>query len=358
VYKEKGNGPDFLCFDEIMENDLVSRWSWPETLRFRRAVGLRAGLAGVLLLWGASAMRSTGQEAGVPDSSDIFCIGFSSAIFIDLNESDVKAAMKVWTETIAKEIGIPTDPTPLMLEGAAALDAALRNGRVASAAMTSAEYLAMNVELQTGTLILPVSGGGTTEEYLLIVHRDSPVQQVKDLAGRSLVRLENPRASLAPIWLDVLLALGGLRGEACFSAVTRTLKASQAILQVFFRKIDACLVTRAGFEITNELNPQVGKQLRVLAASPEFVPQLYCFRPNYPPALRQKAVAAISKMHESRQGRQVLTTFKVDRLEEQSLDCLDSARELLATHVKLYAFTNRVQSTLLRATPSTLPQLP
>ena len=340
------------------ENDFVNRWSWPETHRFRPAAGLRPALAWALLLWGASAPLGWGQEAGAPDSSDIFCIGFSSAIFVDLNESDVKAAMKVWAETMAKEMDIPTDPTPLILEGAAALDAALRNGRVASAAMTTVDFLAMGANMQTGVLILPVSGGGTTEEYLLLVHRDSPVRQVKDLAGRSLVRLENPRASLASIWMEVLLAQNGLSaGEECFSAVTRTLKASQAILQVFFRKIDACLVTRAGFEIANELNPQIGKQLRVLAASPEFVPQLYCFRPDYPPALRQKAVAAISKMHESRQGRQIFTAFKIDQLMEQPTSCLDSARDLLAIHAKLYAITNRVQSTLLSATASTLPKL-
>jgi len=336
----------------------VSRWSWPKTHRFRRAAGLRSSLAWALLWWGAFAPLGRGQEVGAPDSSNIFCIGFSSAIFVDLNESDVKAAMKVWTETIAKEIGFPTDPTPLMLKGAAALDAALRSGRVASAAMTTVDFLAMGTNMQTGTLILPVSGGGITEEYLLIVHRDSPVRQVKELAGRSLIRLENPRASLASTWMEVLLAQNGLSsGGACFSAVTRTLKASQAILHVFFRKVDACLVTRSSFETSNELNPQIGKQLRVLAASPKYVPQLYCFRPDYPPALCKKAVAEISRMHETQQGRQVFTVFKVDQLMEQPTSCLDSVRELLAVHAKLYPANDRVQSTLLGATPSTLPQL-
>ena len=336
----------------------MSRWSWPETIRFRRAANLRAGLAWAFLLWGASAPVGRGQEAGAPDSNDIFRIGFSTAIFADLNENDIKAAMKVWMETIARGIDLHVDPTPVMLEGTAALDAALRSGQVASAAMISPEYLAMSADMQTGAIILPISGGGITEEYLLLVHRDSPVRQVNELAGRSLIRLENPRASLAPIWMEVLLAQNGLSdGEECLSAMTRTPKASQAILQVFFRKIDACLVTRASFEIANELNPQVGKQLRVLAASPKFVPQLYCFRPDYPPALCKKAVAEISKMHESRQGRQVFTAFKIDQLMEQPTSCMDSARELLATHAKLYAATNRVQSTLLSATPSTLPEL-
>ena len=311
----------------------------------RRRLGLRAGFVLALLLWGASVAQSAGQEAVAPNSNGLFRLGFSTTVFTDVNENDIKGALRVWTETMARELKIPTDPTPLVLDGAVALDAALRSGRVECATMNSLEYLAMGSDLQTGTLIVPVYGGRTTEEYLLLVHRDSPVRQVKDLSGRSLVQLDNPRAALAPIWLDLLLTQAGLRpGEASFSAVTRTPKASQAVHQVFFRKTDACVVTRASFETACELNPQVEKQLRVVAASPALVPQVACYRPDYPAEMRRKVIADTLKVHESLQGRQVLTVFKVDRLEEASLVCLDSARELLATHRRLCGETNSAQA--------------
>ena len=46
-------------------------------------------------------------------------------------------------------------------------------------------------------------------------------------------------------------------------------------------------------------------------------------------------MAAATSMHMTPNGQQLQTVFKVDRLEEQPLTCLDSARELLATHRRL-----------------------
>ena len=55
-------------------------------------------------------------------------------------------------------------------------------------------------------------------------------------------------------------------------------------------------------------------------------------------------VDEISKMHESQQGRQIFTVFKVDRLEEPPLTCLDSARDLLAAYRRLCGGTNSTQT--------------
>lgn len=293
-------------------------------------------LAVALALGLAAAAPGADPAAEVPGADGRFRLGFSTSVFTDVNENDVVGALKVWTETIAREIGILTDPKPMVLEGSVALGAALRSRQVDSATMNSAEYLALDADLQTGTLIAAVSGGATTEEYLLLVHRDSAIRQVGDLAGRPLVRLDNPRAALAAIWLDVLLAQNGQRPAAeFFGTVTRTAKPSQAIQQVFFRKMDAAVVTRASFKLACELNPQIGQTLRELAVSPGFVPHVFCYRPDYPPALRQQATAGTLRVHESAEGRQVLTVFKVERMVELPQSSLDSVRELLADHARL-----------------------
>ena len=56
-------------------------------------------------------------------------------------------------------------------------------------------------------------------------------------------------------------------------------------------------------------------------------------------------------MHMTPNGQQMQTVFKVDRLEEQSLACLDSARELLATHRRLCGETNGAQTSGLVLLP-------
>ena len=312
-------------------------------LRFN--VGLRAGLAWALLLWGASAPLGRGQEAGAPAAAHPFRLGFSSSLFVDINEADVKVFLKVWTETIAKKVNIETDPRPAIMDGGVTLEQALQSGKVDSATMTTLEYLAMSTNMQKGSVLLPVINGRSTEEYLLLVRRDGPIKKIGDLQGRNLVWLEHPRACLAPIWLDTLLAQDGLRPpDQFFGKMTPTKKTSQAMLPVFFRQADVCLTTRNGFQTAAELNPQVGQQLRVLATSPELVNNLFCYRPDYPASSRNETMAAATSMHMTPNGQQLQTVFKVDRLEEQPLTCLDSARELLATHRRLCGATNSVNN--------------
>ena len=324
----------------------------PNQSGIRRRPGLRAGLAWALLLWAAFVPFGRGQEAVASAAAHPFRIGIASSLFVDINEADAKVFLKVWTETIAKKMTFETDSRPVILDGSIALERALQSGKVDSATMTTMEFLAMSSTLQSNPLLLPVINGRSTEEYVLLVHRDSPIKEIGDLQGRSLVWLEHPRACLAPIWLDTLLAQRGLGPpDQLFGKMTPTKKTSQAVLSIFFRQADVSLTTRNGFQIAAELNPQVGRQLRVLASSPEFVHHVYCFRPDYPAENLKQVLAAISTMHQSPSGQQMQTVFKVDRLEEQSLDCLDNARELLAAHKRLCSATNKVNT----IQPSSVP---
>jgi phosphonate transport system substrate-binding protein len=281
------------------------------------------------------------QESPAGPSSPPFRMGFSSSLFKEMNENDIKVFLRMWTETLAKLHGIPADPQPTMLEDSAALDQVLRSGQVDAAGMATVEHLALSQEMQGGALVLPVMNGEITEEYLLLAHRDGAVKSLQDLPGHSLVVFDNVRACLAPVWLETVLAQHGLTpGESGFSKVTRAKKLSQVVLSVFFRQTEVCLVTRNGFKTVSELNPQVGQQLRVLASSPAVVPSLFCFRPDYPPEKLKKIVAGATTLHQTPGGQQLQTIFKVDRMEAHPASCLDSARELLALHRRLCGATN------------------
>ena len=95
----------------------------------------------------------------------------------------MKVFLKIWTETIAKKVNIETDPRPVILDGVVALEQALQSGQVDSATLTTLEYLAMSTNMQKGSVLLPVINGRTTEEYVLLVHRDSIIREIGDLRG-------------------------------------------------------------------------------------------------------------------------------------------------------------------------------
>jgi ABC-type phosphate/phosphonate transport system substrate-binding protein len=293
-----------------------------------------------------TALLATGRASAADSSSEPiskqFRFGFSKGTFTGVNENDAKAAMKVWARMLLKERGLPVEPEPQVLSGVEEIAQALRGKLIDAATLPVDEYWKLREEVDSRLFIGGLNEGRITEEYVLLVHQDSGIQRLEDLRGRDVGCWQNSRMSLAPAWLDTVLAKGGFPRATEFCRFAQINKLSKVILPVFFRQADACVVTRRGFKNMSELNPQVGQRLKVLATSPELVPTGFCFRRDYSDPLRETIVAELGRIKTTPAGAQVLTLFQSDSLEAQPISCLDSAFELLATHERLCGGTNRV----------------
>ena len=266
-----------------------------------------------------------------------FRLGFSSATFTAVNENDAKAGIKVWARTLLSERGQPVDPEPVVLKDPEAINEALRGALVDAITLNTDEYWKLDRELVTGPFIGGLNEGRITEEYVLLVHRDSKWSSLESLRGRSLVFFQNSRMSLASVWLDTVLLEGGFTCATNFCQVTAHSKLTKVVLPVFFRQADACVVTLRGFKTMAELNPQVGQRLKVLATSPELVPTGFIFRRGYTDSLKETIVLELAKIKDSPAGQQVLTLFQSGSLEAHPLACLDRALALLETHRRMTA---------------------
>ncbi|WP_373500525.1 phosphate/phosphite/phosphonate ABC transporter substrate-binding protein [Desulfococcus sp.] len=253
-----------------------------------------------------------------------------------MNENDAKAAVKVWGELIARERSVPTDPDPDIFRDIDALIRSLREKQVDAVGITMTEYARLRREVHFSPIFVTYNAGRTTEQCVLLSHRDGPVKSVADLRGRSLLLHTNPRACLAPLWLDTILVKQGHRAAARFAGrISRDAKLSKVVLPVFFRQTDACVVTRSAFDTMAELNPQLARQLAVLAESPEMVPAVFAFRADYNPHFKGDLIAGVNGLKRTPAGRQVLTIFHSEDIEEHPASCLDTALELIAAHEKL-----------------------
>lgn len=271
-----------------------------------------------------------------------FRIGFSSSMFTDVNENDARASVKAWGQTVAREQGIPTDPEPMILKDPAALLQALRSHRVDVVGITMLDFGALRHEVRFGPVFVNYNSGRTTEEYVLLASRDSRIETVSDLRGRHVAFHTNPRLCLAPLWLDTLLVQKGFPPSAGFlGGITQNSKLARVVLPVFFHQCDACVVTRSGFNTMNELNPQVGKQLKIIATSTDMVPCAFAFRADYDSPLKEQVFAGIRDLHKTPAGQQILTIFHSEKIEDQPAACLDSALELMATYTRLCGATNQ-----------------
>ena len=274
-----------------------------------------------------------GADANAGNKAEAVRFAFSSQMFTVVNENDAKASVKAWALAIARERHVPMSTEPIILSGAAQLKQSLLDATIDGAAVTTEEYLSLPPELQGTNLFMSFIGGQFTEEYLLLVNANSGITNLGGLHGRKLVLFDSPRASLAPVWLDVILTEKGL-GTATeyFSQKLKAEKLTKVVLPVFFHQQDACIVTRRGFDTMCELNPQVRAQLRVLATSPALVPAVGFIRLTYVSPLREAMLAALKGLEKTAAGTQVLTLFQSDQLREAPAKLLDSARALLAVH--------------------------
>jgi len=260
----------------------------------------------------------------------------SSRLFREVNENDARASVKAYAKQIAEIHGLSANPSAIVFTGAAELTSLLKGGEVDVVSIPTQEFLALEESLLTGPFLTSIINGSDYEEYVLLVHADSGVKALSDLKGRRVLVLDSLQGALAGPWLEVLLGKQMLSPpETFFSGVTRPFKVSQAVLPVFFRQGEACVVTRQGFTLMGELNPQVTNQLRMLATSPQLVPHLTCFRAGLDLSLKEKIVAAVTEANNTTAGRQLMTIFQCDRIEERPPSALQTTRELLAARARL-----------------------
>lgn len=316
----------------------------PQRSRARRWVRPAAPQAILLKVLCVVAL-ATSPDLGTCGELPPFRVAFSTSMFAEVNENDAMAAVKVWAQVLAKERDLPIAVESSVLNGLEAIAHAVDSQLADAVGLSTDEYWKLNQGAKFAHLFLSVKDGRVDEEYLLLVHRNSRLERIQDFGGRSLAISTSPRASLAPAWLETVLLQNGLgRTERFLGRVTPVGKLSQVILPVFFRKMDACLITRNGFEIMTELNPQIGRQLKVIASSPRVVPVVFAFRSGSSLPYMEKLLAQVTSAHTTVAGQQVLTIFQCDKLEEHPASSLQSAFDLLTTHRRLLAAINQVGS--------------
>ena len=109
-------------------------------------------------------------------------------------------------------------------------------------------------------------------------------------------------------------------------------KPSSACLPVFFRKTDACVLDAENWDLLKEMNPQVGKKLRVIGTSPTFVEGLNCVQVNHK-EFRDDLLKALLELHADPQGAQLLLVFRSPKLLPADPQLLQGVRELYTRYL-------------------------
>jgi ABC-type phosphate/phosphonate transport system substrate-binding protein len=238
--------------------------------------------------------------------------GYSSRLLFDLSRADATTALTLWTKELAKEAGSTGAAKATIYDDLGSLVDAIRSEQIDFVAISSMDYLKIHKQLSLEPALVGTKNGKYAEDQLLLVRRDKGYTRLGHLQDKKLV-LTTSGQEIATLWLDTLLAKQGLAlTRKHFGGIKETAKAQQAILSVFFNQADACVVHRNAYLTASELNPQVGKELDVLIASPSFPLAVTCFRPNLSQAKKDLLFSSYDRLIRTPAGKQILTLFRID----------------------------------------------
>lgn len=287
--------------------------------------------------WAMAMLCQAGQANRSPvaeAATNNFRVGISFSSFGSVSRNDASAALKAWVATVSKERGLSLNVQVEVFEGENDLSQALYQDRVDALSMSAEEF--HNMAQKPDEIFLTARSNEFTEHYVLLVRQGSGIHEIAELKGRKIAQHSSPKTSLAQFWLDNLLGRQNLgRAKVFFGEFSRLESPSKTLLRVFFHQSDACIITTNAFALACELNPQIAKELEILAISPPVVPALFFFRSNYNKAIRKELETAIQDLHSTPAGQQVLTVFQGDRMLKQPLCIFDETQRLLREYDQL-----------------------
>src|ERR1035441_6075912 len=241
------------------------------------------------LMLGAPALLAA-PDAGAP-----LRFAISETVVGDVNLNDARPAMQMWIQRMNQELNVAIDSK--IINTTQEIQERARKGQLDAVALNIIEYRPI-AELLDSSQIITSAGAALVDQYLILARQNSGIRQLGDLKGRRLCTLKNPKMCMAPAWLLTILEEGHHGpAEEFFGSMVAEAKFSRVVLPVFFGQADACLTSKKGFETMCELNPQVARDLKVVASSPAMVVSFYIFRKNYQSVNREKVIKAISSLH-------------------------------------------------------------
>jgi phosphonate transport system substrate-binding protein len=173
-------------------------------------------------------------------------------------------------------------------------------------------------------------------EYVLLVHNSSTFETIADLRGARMVSHVHPDMVLLPAWLGTMLAENNLPPAPQFFAAHQLRDSlNMVVLPVFFHRMDAACVARRHWQTAVELNPQLGRDVRVLAISPKVVPILFAFRRNTVSNARKALIGSIQHISSVPAGQQIVALYQSSGFVVKTISAMKSTVEMVRQFERL-----------------------
>ena len=281
---------------------------------------------GIILLWG-------GDVCGEERKSTPLLVGYSARVFVDVDLEDAKAVTKLWTDTLTKQSGYKAGSSVTIYQDLQILEKDVKTKKIDLGVVTAHEFIEIRSKVPVDPIAVSESEGGAYEEMVLLARKEKTFLHFCDLKHKPIAVPRGLFMTAYQLWLETCLMREGiLNPQTFFSAMKEVQKPSQAVLQVFFKQVEACIVNRTAFNTMGELNPQVAKELMPVFASPGIPGGVAFVRGAFDEQDKKSIIDTLMSMHTNPQGKQLLTFFRKKKLVPFKVEYLRSIEDLVKEH--------------------------
>ena len=250
------------------------------------------------------------------DNERTFVLGFTENTFDNINSRDLKAATELLTQEIIANSGKKWKSETLIYKGQDQIISDLTRGNITALAMSTYEYLLLKDQFDLIPVVVPEYGGYFKDNVVILASANSNINSISDLRNKQVMIQEHKKGLLADIWLTTILNENKYDPkELFFGELYQESESTKSIMNLFFGKVDACITTKQIFKTMADLNPQIGKSLRIVEESEPLVFAVICLIPNnLTRDDKDLIVYTMETLHEQNAGSQILKIFRINKL--------------------------------------------
>ncbi|MES9990981.1 MAG: PhnD/SsuA/transferrin family substrate-binding protein [Candidatus Thiodiazotropha sp.] len=215
-----------------------------------------------------------------------------------------------------------------------ALSKQLATGNLDAVFMNPIHYLENSAYLNKEYTYAVQHGPSAKTKYILLTRRDNSIDNLQALRNKKLII---PSGHLVgERFLDVELMRSGMPvASESFSEIRYTDETNAAIINLFFGKVDAALVTEFTYDIASELNRQIPQTLQTITKSQPLIHLVVSLRKDFPAHLVDKFLPFADMLNEYPRMHFLKRNFRFEGIRKVTADDIRAMSKLNNVYVQL-----------------------
>ncbi|MCG7929494.1 MAG: phosphate/phosphite/phosphonate ABC transporter substrate-binding protein [Candidatus Thiodiazotropha weberae] len=263
--------------------------------------------------------------------------GISKDTLYDISVADAKIAFALVLNDVLKESGefVALDVFQNKLE----VEKKLLKGDLDAVFTNTLQYLELEEHLNSNGTYIIQHGPNIKPKFYLITKRNAGRDSLDELRGK---KISIPKGyAVGNMFLDVLLMRQNHPvSKRFFSEIREASDSNSSLVNLFFGKVDAALVTDFSYEVACELNPQMRKQLTIIQVSEPLIHQVVAVRDDFSQSKLDKIEPYFLNTQRSPNLAQSMSLFRISAIKKLTGNYLTEVRKLRHEFNHLHHRTN------------------